>query len=68
MTFYTNGTKDCREFEEVLKKQNISYTINTDIEEMKDKAILALPAIEVDGRIFNTAQSMAYLRGLQCSK
>ena len=59
MTLYTNGTKDCNDLELVLLQNKIEFTVNQNLEEMKDKGILALPCLEVNG-----CCAMEYIRGL----
>lgn len=64
MTLYTNGTKDCNDLELALLQNKIEFTVNQNLEEMKDKGILALPCLEVNGRLLNYCCAMEYIRGL----
>lgn len=64
MTLYTNGTKDCNDLELVLLQNKIEFTVNQNLEEMKDKGILSLPCLEVNGKLLNYCCAMEYIRGL----
>ena len=67
MTLYTNGTVNCMALENALKEKGIDYTVNNDIEEMKDKAILACPALEVNGKLLKYVEAMDYVKsGVHC--
>ena len=67
MTLYTNGTVNCIALEHALEERGLDFTINTNTEEMKEKCILACPALEVNGRILKYVEAMDYVKsGVSC--
>lgn len=67
MTLYTNGTVNCIALENALKEKGLDFVVNTDTEEMKDKCILACPALEVNGKLLKYVEAMDYVKsGVHC--
>ena len=50
--YHQDGCPMCKAVELQLKKKNIEFTSNKDIEEMRAKGILHTPVLEVDGTMF----------------
>lgn len=48
VVLYSTNCPNCKMLEMRLKKKNISYEKNGDIELMKEKGFLAAPMLEVD--------------------
>lgn len=61
ITLYTIGCPKCKILEKKLDKTNIQYEINENIEDMKDKGLTSAPALEVDGKMMNFTEAIAWV-------
>lgn len=62
--FYSTHCPQCKGLEMQLKAKKVDYVECTDREEMLRVGLQSAPALSVDGKIMNYAESLAWLRGL----
>lgn len=61
--FYTTHCPKCRALELLLKKYNIKYVENENVEEMLSLGLESAPAIKVGDKILDFSQAAAWVRG-----
>ena len=62
--FYSTHCPQCRGLEMQLKAKKVEYTECDDQQEMLRLGLQSAPALSVDGKIMNYAESLQWLRGL----
>ena len=64
ITLYSNDTRECLELEKKLRDKGIDFNLNKDIVLMRDRCFLALPKLEVDGKVMGYKEALSYLETL----
>ena len=62
---YTIGCPKCKVLELKLKQKNVQYSIVDDMDIMKEKNMLSLPILEVDGTIYNFSEAIKFLNSIE---
>lgn len=60
-TLYSTGCPKCQVLKKKLDAAGINYTIESDIEIMKDKGFLQVPILEVDGKYMNFTEANKWI-------
>ena len=64
-TFYSINCPKCKVLEIKLKQKKVDYEVVSDVEKIKEKNILTLPMLEVDDVLYNFADAIKFLNGLE---
>lgn len=59
---YSTGCPVCTMLKMALDQLKIEYVINNDVDEMESKGIASVPMLEVDGKLINAAQAVAWMK------
>lgn len=59
---YTTHCPMCSSLERQLKKKNINFVECDDIEEMRSRRISSAPMLDVDGKLMDFTDAMAWVR------
>jgi len=59
---YSTGCPQCRMLEMQLQKKGIEYEVVSDMDVMKEKGLMSMPVLEVDGEF------LVFLKALQWIK
>ena len=62
MTIYSTGCPKCKALEKELKKHNISFQVESDIEVLKAMGISTVPVLRDGDKFFSFEQAIKYLR------
>mgnify|MGYP002515511892 CR=1 FL=1 len=58
---YSTGCPRCRVLETKLKEKNIDYVFKNDVDEMLEKGIQSVPALEVNGNILHFKEALQWV-------
>lgn len=58
---YSTGCPLCEMLKDKLDEKNIEFEIVSDVKEMLDKGITAVPVLEIDGELLNTRKAIAWV-------
>lgn len=58
---YSTGCPRCRVLETKLKEKNIDYVLKNDVDEMLEKGIQSVPALEVNGNILHFKEALQWV-------
>lgn len=61
---YTTHCPKCMVLEKKLKSKNISYTENTNVDEMLERGFDTTPMLEVDGKVMNFKEANTWINRL----
>ena len=61
VVLYSTGCPMCRSLEARLMAKKIIYEKETDMKVMEEKEFMAVPMLEVDGKIMNYAAAIEWL-------
>lgn len=64
MNLYSTGCPKCKVLEAKLKQKNLKFNEINDIEILKQKNILNVPVLEVDGNFLDFMQAINFVNGL----
>lgn len=59
---YSTGCPMCRALTRQLDAKGIKYTVESDIERMKELGLMSVPALEIDGKRLDFTDAMAWVR------
>ena len=60
--FYTTHCPRCKALEMMLKKADIQYTEEEDVEHMLSLGLTNAPGLNVDGKVMNFAEAMSWIK------
>ena len=61
---YSTGCPKCQVLTKKLDAAGISYSVNTDVDEMLALGVKSAPMLEVDGKLMDFSKANAWLRDL----
>ena len=61
---YSTGCPKCQVLTKKLDAAGISYSVNTDVDEMLALGVKSAPVLEVDGKLMDFSRANAWLRDL----
>ena len=62
---YTIDCPKCKQLERLLDSKNITYTVNKNLDEMKQLGISSAPVLRVDGELLDFAKAWAWGRSYE---
>lgn len=62
MILYSIGCPQCEVLRKKLDESNISYTVETSEEVMKELGITAVPVLEVDGKLLSFGEAIRWIK------
>ena len=65
---YSTGCPKCQVLTKKLDAAGISYTVITDVDEMLALGIKSAPMLEIDGKMMDFSQAIAWVRDLTVEK
>lgn len=61
--FYSTHCPKCKVIEMMLKKKNIEYKEDDDVQHMLDLGLQSAPALGVDGEIMDFSKAVEWIKG-----
>ncbi len=65
INLYSTGCPKCKILEMKLKQKNIRYNEISDLEKLKEKNILQVPVLEVDGEFYDFAKAVMFVNNFE---
>ncbi len=65
INLYSTGCPKCKILEIKLKQKNIRYNEISDLEKLKEKNILQVPVLEVDGEFYDFAKAVMFVNNFE---
>lgn len=65
ITLFSTHCPKCNVLEKKLKAKNIEYEEVNDVEAMKEKGIVTVPVLEVDGEVMDFKAASDWINNLQ---
>ena len=65
ITLYTIDCPKCKQLEKLLNSKNITYTVNKNLDEMKQLGISSAPVLRVDDELLDFAKAWAWGRAYE---
>lgn len=65
INLYSTGCPKCKILEMKLKQKNIKYNEISDLEKLKEKNILQVPVLEVDGEFYDFAKAVMFVNNFE---
>ena len=65
ITLFSTKCPKCNVLEKKLKAKNIEYEEVNDVEAMKEKGIVTVPVLEVDGEVMDFKAASDWINNLQ---
>lgn len=59
---YSTGCPQCNILKEMLKKKNIIFQIEDNVEKMKELGFSSLPMLSIDNKILNFKEAFNFLK------
>lgn len=63
IVLYSTGCPKCKVLASKLDAKNIGYTVFTDVPAMIKMGIMSAPKLEIDGKIMDFTDAIAWLNG-----
>ena len=65
INLYSTGCPKCKILEMKLKQKDIKYNEISDLEKLKEKNILQVPVLEVDGEFYDFAKAVMFVNNFE---
>jgi len=65
VTMYSTGCSRCKTLGMMLDKKHISYSVNSDVDEMVNLGLASVPALDVDGELMTYEKAMQWVASQQ---
>lgn len=65
IVLYTTHCPQCQILEKKLQAKEVNYSVCEDIDTMLARGFRSAPNLEVDGKIFNFAEAIAWVNSLE---
>lgn len=62
IVIYSTGCPLCRALKTMLDAKKISYSVESDLEKMKEKGYTSVPVLEVDDKHYNYGEAIALIK------
>lgn len=62
LVFFSTHCPKCKALEMLLKKKNIEYVENNDVQEMLKLGLQTAPGLMVNGKIMNFPEAMSWIK------
>lgn len=62
IVLYSTGCPLCRALKLMLDNKHVSYSVESDVEAMKEKGFSSVPVLEVDGKAMMYGEALKYIR------